>query len=70
MIIFVISMGVTYIIKQNKMKTMNAVDREKEVRLEGYKRHFLEKYGRAKNIKRIRTKNKLRDMMSILKIKQ
>jgi hypothetical protein len=63
-------MGVTYIIKQRKKKTMNAVDREKEVRMEGYRLHFQEKYSRAKNIKKIRTINKLKEMMTIKKIKQ
>jgi hypothetical protein len=51
-------------------KPINAVDKEKEIRIAEYKRHFNEKYERARNIKKIRIKKRLKEMVITVKNKQ
>lgn len=66
MVIVTVSLTAGYIYKElKKRKIMNSALREREIIMEEFKRHFNEKWRRAENIKKLKTKKKLKKMFGI-----
>lgn len=66
MVFTTISVTSWYIYKEvKKRKAMSTAMKEKEIMIEEFKREFNEKYRRASNINKLRTKKKLKEMFNI-----
>jgi hypothetical protein len=66
MVIVTVSLTAGYIYKELKKKRiMNTALREKEVIMENFQREFNERWRRASNIRKIKTKKRIKEMFGI-----
>jgi len=66
MVIVTVSLTVGYIYRElKKRKIMSTAVKEREVMFEEYNRHFNEKWRRASNIKKLRTKKRILEMLKL-----
>ena len=66
MVFVTISLTAGYIYKEvRKRRLMNTAKKEKEVIMENFRREFNEKYRRACNISKLRTKKRIKKMLGI-----